>query len=283
MNKTLYVRAIDKKDNISEISSTTIKIDTTKPSCSISVSSSGLSMSTSDSLSGVSSYGLNKGSSSYNSSTSASLSAGTFYGVVKDKAGNTNSCSRTITAKVTKTSSKRVCPKGYTAYEGQYECYLDVGAATKTPVYSVSYRKCTLTINYVSLCSAYTSKSKCTSASCTWDTSTKSCSGRTCPSGTSYSSSSKKCYYNSYSSVYQYTSEYTGACSDTKWTCGAGYNGYYSHTCYFLRYDYDCPTGSYLWESDHRCYKYSNKVTETTSTTECASGTAIGSTNYCYS
>lgn len=101
-----YLRACDYAGNCSSSASTSIKLDKTAPSCRISLSGLGsgnaytsnvtVNMSTSDSLSGVASYGLTTSSSaSYNGTSSAtqgSTSGITWYGYVKDAAGNTNSC-----------------------------------------------------------------------------------------------------------------------------------------------------------------------------------------------
>ena len=90
--------------------STWFKMDKTAPSCSISASGTPgnnswyrsnvtLSLSRSDNLSGVASYGLTTSSSaSYNGSASATRTSDTsgitYYGYVKDAAGNTNKCSK---------------------------------------------------------------------------------------------------------------------------------------------------------------------------------------------
>ena len=104
----------DEAGNKSTCNSGSFKVDTTAPTCSISKSgtagsdnwyrsSVSLSLSRSDNMSGVASYGLTSSSSTtYNSKSSASRSGETgsskvsWYGYVKDNAGNTNNCSTTF-------------------------------------------------------------------------------------------------------------------------------------------------------------------------------------------
>ena len=104
----------DEAGNKSTCNSGSFKVDTTKPTCSISKSgtvgsdnwyrsSVNLSLSKSDNMSGVASYGLTSSSSTtYNSKSSDSRSGETgsskvsWYGYVKDNAGNTNNCSTTF-------------------------------------------------------------------------------------------------------------------------------------------------------------------------------------------
>ena len=111
---TWYGFIKDEAGNKSTCNSGSFKVDTTAPTCSISKSgtagsdnwyrsSVSLSLSRSDNMSGVASYGLTSSSSTtYNSKSSASRSSETgsskvsWYGYVKDNAGNTNNCSTTF-------------------------------------------------------------------------------------------------------------------------------------------------------------------------------------------
>lgn len=78
----------------------TAKIDRQKPTCTLKVSTSGVSFSSKSDDNGIAAYGLSTSSSAtYNSTSSLSLSYGTFYGYVKDVAGNTNTCKVTVTSK----------------------------------------------------------------------------------------------------------------------------------------------------------------------------------------
>ncbi len=90
--------------------SNTVKADTTIPTCSITVQGTGangwynsnaaLTLNTSDTKSGVSSYDLTKVSTpSYNGTSTAtqgSTPGSTWYGYVKDYAGNTGQCQTTV-------------------------------------------------------------------------------------------------------------------------------------------------------------------------------------------
>ena len=106
---TWYGFVKDAAGNLSVCNTDSFKVDTTKPSCSVSLSgtegvdswyrsSVSLSLSTSDAYSGVDSYDLSSSSSaSYNGRTSGTASSETsktsWYGYVKDRAGNVNNCS----------------------------------------------------------------------------------------------------------------------------------------------------------------------------------------------
>lgn len=104
------VRSVDNAGNYSEVSTTRIKIDTTAPSCSITVSgtlgnsnwyisNATVTLTTQDNgtlPSGVSSFGLGKSSTvTYNNTrigTQTETKGVTWYGKVKDAAGNTATC-----------------------------------------------------------------------------------------------------------------------------------------------------------------------------------------------
>ena len=117
---TWYGFVKDEAGNKGTCNSGSFKVDTTKPSCSLSTSGTeGLekwfrsdvtvSVSRSDSLSGIASYDVSSSSSaSYSNRTSGTASSEgsgiTWYGYVKDKAGNVGSCSTTFGIDKTKPS-----------------------------------------------------------------------------------------------------------------------------------------------------------------------------------
>ena len=108
MNKSITFRAYDRAGNYTD-ASTNIRVDITSPSCSVSVISGTkgnsnwyitnpkLSLSHSDSYSGVSCYGLSSSSNvtcgATDSGTQSNTKEITWHGIVKDAAGNTTTCS----------------------------------------------------------------------------------------------------------------------------------------------------------------------------------------------
>ena len=108
MNKSITFRAYDIAGNYTD-ASTSIRVDITSPSCSVSVTSGTkgnsnwyitnpkLSLSHSDSYSGVSCYGLSSSSNvtcgSTDSGTQSNTKGTTWHGIVQDNAGNTTTCS----------------------------------------------------------------------------------------------------------------------------------------------------------------------------------------------
>ena len=108
---TYYGYVVDKAGNIGKCS-VTFKKDATKPTCTMTErgtkgnndwyrSDVVFTVTNSDAMSGVASYGMNNSSTvKYNSLTTMTLSSDTksvtYYGFVKDAAGNTNTCSRTV-------------------------------------------------------------------------------------------------------------------------------------------------------------------------------------------
>ena len=115
---TWYGYVKDAAGNTSKCSNT-VKVDVTKPSCSISTSgasgSSGwyksnvtLLLTRSDNLSDISSFGLTTSSAiTYNRTSIATQGATTgtvWHGYVKDEAGNTNSCNVTVKSDTSKPS-----------------------------------------------------------------------------------------------------------------------------------------------------------------------------------
>lgn len=118
---TWYGKVKDFAGNVSDVcDSGSFKVDKSNPSCSISVSTSGLTLTVSDSgSSGVASSGINGGGNT------ASLGNGTFNGSVVDSAGNSNSCSKTVFS----TSSKYVCDSGSLSGTSCYS-YPDASCST---------------------------------------------------------------------------------------------------------------------------------------------------------
>lgn len=110
-DELVEVRACDYAGNCSESSTTHIKIDKTKPTCSISVngtkgannwyvSNANLSLTFSDNSSGVSSYDLtNSQTATFGGKTTAvqnNTTGITYYGHVKDAAGNVGKCNSDV-------------------------------------------------------------------------------------------------------------------------------------------------------------------------------------------
>ena len=110
---TWYGKVKDKAGNVSEVcDSGSFKVDTTKPTCSVSFSGTNgnngwykstnatVSLSTNDNLSKVEKYGLTtSGSTTYNStksSTQGNTAGQRWNGYVMDYAGNVNSCNNTV-------------------------------------------------------------------------------------------------------------------------------------------------------------------------------------------
>ena len=74
-----------------------VKVDNTKPTCKLKVTTSGVAFDTKSDNMELKEFGLgNSATANYNSKELVSLANGTFYGYVKDTAGNTNTCSATI-------------------------------------------------------------------------------------------------------------------------------------------------------------------------------------------
>ena len=104
-DQLVYVIACDKAGNCSNKSSTYIRIDKTKPTCSININPSGyakevtLTVSGKDTRSGLvdSPYSWDSESNGYGTEDTKKVATnGTYTAWVKDKAGNTNSCNVTV-------------------------------------------------------------------------------------------------------------------------------------------------------------------------------------------
>ena len=97
------------------------KLDKQKPSCSLNITTSGVSFASTSDTGGseVAQTGINKSTTASYDAQTTGLSAGTFYGHVLDNAGNHGSCSREIIA-TNKTYNKttRTC----NSYVSSYTC-----------------------------------------------------------------------------------------------------------------------------------------------------------------
>lgn len=125
-NTNSNFRCYDKLGNVSNVISTPIKIDKTKPSMSVSVGNCSnnkriVSISASDSASGIAGYAITTSSgtpSSFSSSSSWSYSPGVYYAWVKDVAGNINNATVTVTDCIT---SKDICAATSDSLFGSYK------------------------------------------------------------------------------------------------------------------------------------------------------------------
>ncbi len=138
---TWYGRVKDNAGNISDVcNSGAFKVDTTKPTCSVSFSGTAgnsgwyksnatVSLSTSDSLSNVEKYGLTTSTSAtYNnsaSSTQSDTASQSWNGYVMDYAGNTNSCNNSVKVDTQKPSCT-VTLSGTSGSNGWYKSSVSV-------------------------------------------------------------------------------------------------------------------------------------------------------------
>ena len=203
--------------------------DSQPPSCSLSATASGITMTYSDNV-GVSNYGLTtSNSANYNSKKTASLAAGTFYGWVKDAAGNTGNCKVSIeTTKETKwTATKQTC----SYYISSYNCSI---AATATYATTASYTIGNKTYYQCGRTEKYTCKTSATATGkCT-------CRRGSVASNGCNSSGGGSCYCDGY----QQPSASNGWCS--------------MESCYYYErgscsVSYSCSTGSRIGSM---CYLY---------------------------
>ncbi len=237
--------------------------DGSAPTCTFTVTESGITMTSSDNV-GVTKYGLTTTNTrTYNSTSTASLSNGTFYGWVEDAAGNQGNCSVTIGGtKVTEyTKTSKTCAYQTKAPSGTYTesttktctlstcskpgCSCTDAKASGTYVESTSYA-CTTSTCSKSGCSCTTSGASGTyseynSYSCTSSTCGNSgCSCTTVPSGTYTVTSSKSCT--------------TSTCSKSGCSCTT------------------TPSGTYIKETSKSC------TTSTCSETGCSCTTTASGT-----
>lgn len=144
------------KDKANLIENCSVIIDTTAPTCTISVSSSNVNGSSSDTGSGLEYYGWNSSYSGTNS-TEQAFSTGTNTYYAKDKAGNKNKCSLEVKAKI-KTDGEYcagswACSKYnyYQSTSGGAGCnYNGANAQTGQPLYTCSTCISTYCTNWVS-------------------------------------------------------------------------------------------------------------------------------------
>lgn len=165
---TYYGVVKDKAGNVTTCSKK-FKVDKTKPTCSLKVSSGtkgSNSWYTSDvtvslTKSGATSYGMaTSNSATYNSTTSlkrtSDTSGLTYYGFVKDDAGNTNTCSLTVKVDKTNPPCTLEVKSGTKGDNGWYTSELTFGfkslsgvssygiAKSNSPVYSNNYKEYTI-------------------------------------------------------------------------------------------------------------------------------------------
>ena len=125
-NQLAYIRLCDKAGNCSAQTSTWVRIDKTRPSISASVGSCSngqrnISISASDSASGINGYAITTSSgtpSSFSSSSSGNYSPGTYYAWTRDNAGNTNSTTVSVGNCVT---AADICAAGSANLFGTYK------------------------------------------------------------------------------------------------------------------------------------------------------------------
>ena len=281
----------------------TVKIDTTKPTCTLQVDASGVSFKTKSDDKNLVAYGMGKSATpSYNSTTSLGLSTGTFYGYVKDEAGNAGKCSATITStyvtsysKTTTTCNRSIssydcrksasteyyCPSGYS--DNGSKCYYTSNANSKT-TWTLTSKRCNRT--------ASTSTQKATKPSCTSCGVSKSCCSRIgckfgggsnahcagtsskyqCPSGWTLSGTTCKKTTYTYSFGGASTSTVT-SCTAAIFQCRESAYGNTYRSCSNKNTTYSCSSGT---RNGTLCYHYSSYSSRYT----CSSGTLSGS--YCY-
>ena len=206
IENTIYIRACNGTDCSASTSGIALKIDKTAPTCSLSISSSRVSMGTKSS--DVTKSGVNKSSTPSYTSTYQSIGTGTFYGHVYDKAGNTGTCNLSVTSTSSSSSS--------------YSCSYDCGYWTEPSCSYVCYRymtasekakgKCSgsATEGAYNTCWRWHSSSSCSSSYPYLDSSGTSCSG---------------------SSVYVSQTCYK-TCYETTYYCPNGYSKLNSSYCY---------------------------------------------------
>ena len=280
------------------------KIDRTKPTCKLKVTTAGVEIESKADNNVLTSYGMgNSTTPSYNSSTSMGLAVQTYYGYVIDEAGNENTCKATLTStyasKYTKTSRTcnrsfesvdcrrsadlhYYCPSGYT--DNGSRCYYTTNASsyytwTKT---SMNCIKSSSTDNSgkVYRCTAYSPKN-CPSANCKSNGKggNAACipkggsSGFWCDSG--WTLSGGKCTKVVYSYSWGAKSTSTvNSCSDHVFNCISGNGGKTYIACTNKQPHYTCSSGT---RDGTKCYHYTNY----SSYYNCDSGGSLsGSTCY---
>lgn len=311
VNSTFYVRACYVDGDSTKCSGTvskTIKIDKTNPTCTVNVTTSGVTITGSDT--NLDTSGLSTTNSASYGTTSLGLSKNTFYGFVKDKAGNTGTCSKTIigttttykktTSTCNETSTKSYtydCSKSYDSCTGDWsvsgsQCRLYVGAAnvsyTKTSYKCIKKYKSTTYKCSKTYCPYYSKSATCSKVSgCIWKqgacSSSNNASSSTvtyCPAGGTVSGSicykefSSACSngWSSVSSSSNYTYYFDDAVKKTVSSCTK--NSIECNSDNYTKEKVICSSASYSCSSGSLsgtgCYKYS-------SYNGCSSGTNTGS------
>lgn len=206
VESNIYIKACNGSDCSGKTSAYQIKIDKTKPTCKLSVTTSKISFSSKSS--DVVSYGVSTSSTASYGTTSVSIAKKTFYGHVLDRAGNTGTCKAEVTG-TTKDTYTYSCSYdcGYYEESCEYVCYRYMTSAEKAS------GTCSgaATEGAYNTCWKWHSSSSCSSTYPYLDTSGTSCSGSTYVSKTCYST-----------------------CTGTDYTCSSGYTYLSKNYCYKL-------------------------------------------------
>ena len=281
VENTIYVRACNGDKCSAASNGKVIKIDTTSPVCSLSVTASGISIGSKSS--DVSKSGVNNSANPEYTNSSKSLSVGTFYGHVYDRAGNTGMCSSEVLNGTlyynqttttcsesyvnhpikyyTKTSyycdrtesgTNISCPSGTYPNTGDY-CYIYTSGSSYNGCSSGTYSSGTCTKTYQSSCgSGWSIKS-------TNDAKYK-CSANNCPSYTTSTTcnNTKGCNWTNRTCHASTSSGGTSNCS--------GFGGSVSGKVCYKYNQTSCPSGWTKTQTTAKTY------TCTRSADTCASG-----------
>ena len=267
------------------------KIDRTKPTCKLKVTTAGVEFESKTDNNVLTSYGMgNSTTPSYNSSTSMGLAVQTYYGYVIDEAGNENTCKATLTStyaskytKITRTCNRTFesvdcrrsadlhyyCPSGYT--DNGSRCYYTTNANSYY-TWTKNRKTCNASSNTsygtVVQCSGRTQQSCKNTSGCKWRSagSNSSCIGN--PSNvfcadSSYSLSTSNGKYYCKKTTYSF---YWGpawtpvtvrdSCNDVYFFCDTvGQDGKVYVDCTNKTLNYECSSGT---RSGSKCYHYSN-------------------------
>lgn len=279
--------------------------DAENPKCTITVSSSGLTLNPTDDRE-VHSYDLTTSSSpSYNNNKTKSLSAKTFYGYVKDTVGKTGECSVTISnaSASTYTCSKSAIKYSYPSCntKAKYDnpksacesgtTYSSNSCGRKT-LWSADKSGCGEKYGYSGTCQCwyYPGGSK-TSVSCTASSCSSTCSGY------NYSSGTCEKVLTGYGWSGQGTEYGLESCTEKTFTCDKNHVGQikvtncrelteYKYTGSVTCYSYYCNSDEGT-KSGTNCYKYNQSScasgwTSSVSSYKCDTGkTLITGTSYC--
>ena len=257
-----------------------VKIDKTDPTCSLSASSTKVTLTKDDNYK-LDSYNVSTSSSpSYSGNTSIDISKHTFYGYVKDEAGNTGSCSIIVAGtNAEKTKTVKTCKR-------------------KVVSYDKTVHKCTRSLNN------YTKTTK--SCSSSWVSNDVNCNTRAkyespsshCPSGYTYhdqtckmtygcssgSLSGSKCYISATShACTQYTSQNScvSASDSCSWNGRKCIGTYYTCSSGWTRSGTQCwKNATNNYSGTIMCHKKEYSMSTSTST---SSSCSVGSSFSCNS